>query len=189
MSAETVKIHAQEGIFEGLAKQNLKFHQCIAELVDNAIAASFGRENFTIEIAMERKDGDESVVNLWIADNCGGMTLDLFKAALQPGKPATTKSRLNEHGFGMKNSLATLSDNNGYWKVWTTPDEGSSIFSTEGPFEQTMEIEKDVTLPNKDFLPTDVSTIIHVPVNLSFIQTVQGRGPLQRICQNFEVGW
>ena len=176
MSTETVEIQAQEGIFEGLAKQNLKFHQCVAELVDNAIASSSEQEKFTIEIAMNRDENDESVVHLWISDNCGGMTLDIFKAALQPGEPATTESRLNEHGFGMKNSLATLSDNNGYWKVWTTPDEGDSVFSTEGPFEKIMEVDNDSRLPDEDFLPTDVSTVIHVPVNLSFIQTVQGRG-------------
>lgn len=34
-----VTLNVNEGTFRGLSKQNLLFHQCIWELVDNAIAA------------------------------------------------------------------------------------------------------------------------------------------------------
>ncbi|GAI17190.1 unnamed protein product, partial [marine sediment metagenome] len=45
-----VELTATEGLFEGLAKQNMLFHQCIGELVDNAIAANIGNNPFLVDI-------------------------------------------------------------------------------------------------------------------------------------------
>lgn len=171
-----VEIQAGQGVFEGLAKQNLEFHQCICELVDNGIAAAGENHPFTIEIGLERDEEDAEIIDVWIADNCGGMDLETFQDALQLGRPATTEHRLNEHGFGMKNALATLSGNNNWWKVWTKTADSESTYSATGPFERVMEIDDEEELPTEDFIPGDVSTVVRVPVQLSFVQTVQGRG-------------
>lgn len=174
MTTHRVDLVANEGIFKGLAKQNMLFHQCIGELIDNAIAARKETEKFRVEVILHRSD--EQIIDVYIADNCRGMELEVFGKALQLGESATTDDRLNEHGFGMKNALATLSGGNEYWKVWTAPEGATAVSTTEGPFGPAMYIDDDGSFSAEDFLPADMSTLIHVPVKLSFVQTVQGRG-------------
>jgi len=174
MAEHEVILIANEGIFRGLAKQNMLFHQCISELIDNAIAAKRDDQKFKVEVIFNRQGDD--FVDVYVADNCRGMPLEVFKRALQLGESATTDSRLNEHGFGMKNALATLSGNNGYWKIWTKAIDGDTVCTAEGPFGPKMCIKDTGSFPEEDFLPSDISTLIKVPVRLSFIQTVQGRG-------------
>ncbi len=174
MAIHKVPLVANKGIFAGLAKQNMLFHQCVGELVDNAIAATPHQRKFKIDIVFS--SGPPDAVDLYIADNCAGMTLDHLERALQLGEPATTSNRLNEHGFGLKNALATLSGGNGPWKIWTRPTGVKSCFSAEGPFAPEMHVEDSDTFPTEDFLPSDMSTLIKVTVRTSFIQSVQGRG-------------
>lgn len=175
MAGRRVTLTADEGIFRGLAKQNMLFHQCIGELVDNAIAATNENEKFRVDIIFT--PGDEPLLyNLYIADNGKGMNDEILEQALQLGRSATKDSRLNEHGFGLKNSLATLSGGNGLWKLWTRPADEEVVYSVEGPFKSEMYVLSDDPFPSDDFLPADFSTLLKVPVKLSFIQTVQGRG-------------
>ena len=49
-----VELVANTGIFQGLAKQNMLFHQCLGELIDNAIAATKEGQKFNIEAVQER---------------------------------------------------------------------------------------------------------------------------------------
>jgi hypothetical protein len=175
LKEHNVTLMANEGIFRGLAKQNMIFHQCIGELIDNSIAAKRENEKFRVDVIFNKKDASDSV-EIYIADNSKGMPLEIFMKALQLGESATTEDRLNEHGFGMKNALATLSGENGYWRVWTKPIGEDTIFATEGPFRPDMIIREEESFPEVDFLPTDFSTLIKVSVKMSFIQTVQGRG-------------
>jgi len=176
MATHTVELIANEGIFQGLAKQNMLFHQCIGELIDNAIAARKSDKPFKIDVFLNRNNGDTETVNLYICDNCKGMELESLKRALQLGQIAPEGDRLNEHGFGLKNALATLSGGNGYWKMWTRTLSDSNICSVEGPFGPNMTIEDDDSFPEEDFLSIDISTLINVTVKMSFVQTVQGRG-------------
>jgi len=175
MKEHKVELVANEGIFRGLAKQNMMFHQCFGELVDNAIAAKRDDRKFKVDIIFIRNESEDSV-DTYIADNSKGMNLDIFRKALQLGEPATITNRLNEHGFGMKNALATLSGENGYWKIWTKPLDEKTIYTAEGPFRREMRIKEEKSFPAEDFLPADISTLIKVTVKLSFFQTVQGRG-------------
>jgi len=175
MHKETkVTLKVNEGTFRGLSKQNLLFHQCIWELTDNAIAAKKTGELFRVDICMEsREDGK---VDLYIADKGKGMNLEVFGRAIQLGESATTEHRLNEHGFGLKNALATLSGGNGNFQIWTYSSEEDTVHTVVGPFRQEMVILSGGTLPDLDFLPDGYNTIIKVTVHKSFIQTVQGRG-------------
>lgn len=176
MPEHEVELTATEGLFEGLAKQNMLFHQCMGELVDNAIAANVEDSPFLINIILIENPSDDQQVDIYICDQSSGMSLEVLKKALQPGMPATTQSRLNEHGFGLKNALATLSGNNGPWKIWTRPKGSSDVFTVEGPFRSKMKIRDDELFPTDSFLPSDSSMIIKVSVKKSFMQTVQGRG-------------
>lgn len=176
MADHKVSLVANEGMFRGLAKQNILFHQCLSELIDNAIAAKQEDQKFQIDVIFVTQEQGSEHVDLYIADKGKGMDLEHLKRALQLGESATKDSRLNEHGFGLKNSLATLSGGNGYWKLWTQPVGTNKVFTVEGGFRPEMTIRDDEAFPAEEFLPTDLSTLIKVPVKLSFIQTVQGRG-------------
>lgn len=46
MAKHDVQLVATKGVFMGLAKQNMLFHQCISELVDNAVASTQPSKNF-----------------------------------------------------------------------------------------------------------------------------------------------
>ncbi|MGH9714544.1 MAG: ATP-binding protein [Candidatus Acidiferrales bacterium] len=175
MSSHKVPLIANKGIFRGLASQNMLFHQCVSELVDNAIAACPTNKKFKIDLIFLTSPGDNDHADLYIADNGGGMSLVHLGKALQLGESATTESRLNEHGFGLKNALATLSGGNGPWKIWTR-GAGGPVLTVEGPFTSEMVIRDDEDFPTDAFLPADFSTLIKVNVKTSFIQTAQGRG-------------
>lgn len=176
MAQHEVQLLADEGIFAGLAKQNMLVHQCIAELVDNAIAATRPKSKFQIELLISPVPDDPSRVDLFIADNCTGMGVEHLKGALQLGRSATTANRLNEHGFGLKNALATLSGGNKSWKIWSRAFGTDTVASVEGPFRSKMSVKDDDAFPQNDYLPEDISTLVWVSVPLSFLQSVQGRG-------------
>jgi len=170
-----VSLVANEGVFRGLAKQNMLFHQCMEELCDNAIAAAKSGIKPLIDIFLNEIENEPYYISVWVCDNGQGMTIAGLQDALQLGKEPTSSCRLNEHGFGLKNSLATLSGGNGEWTLWTrTQSEGN--LRVKGPFLPQMTIEDGVAFPNESFLSSDYSTIINVRVKLSFLQTVQGRG-------------
>lgn len=177
MAKFNIELKANKGMFKGLANQNLLFHQAICELADNAIAASKPNSKFKVEIIFVADEENERYVNVYVADDGKGMTLDIFSKALELGESATTDSRLNEHGFGLKNSLATLSDrNSNEWTIWSKDPTTHKYLSVSGPFGPEMEIDDDSLLPSLDFLPSDVTTLVYVKVKRSYIQTVQGRG-------------
>lgn len=168
-----VDLIATEGMFRGLAKQNMLCHQCICELVDNAIAAADG-DRFHVKIRLlERSEG---ICDLYVSDNACGMQLEHLKKALQLGESATITNRLNEHGFGLKNALATLSGGNGPWKIWSKAKGQSGVCSVEGPFKPSMVIRDDDRFPDENNISLDVSTLIKVSVKISFLQTLRGRG-------------
>lgn len=176
MAQHEVNLIATEGIFIGLSKQNLLFHQCINELCDNALAATNKDSKAIIDIIFSTSP-DPEYVNLYVCDNGCGMDLDDLKQALQLGGTPTSDSRLNEHGFGLKNSLATLSGGNGWWKIWSKKS-GGKVVSVDGPFKSTMQINDDDIdgFPDDTFIPADCSTLIQARVKISFVRTVQGRG-------------
>lgn len=176
MPTHKVSLVTTEGVFRGLAKQNMLFHQCLGELIDNSISATNEKHEFQVEIILVPDGNHKGFVNLYVADAGSGMTVEMLERALQLGETPTSGNRLNEHGFGLKNALATLSGGNGPWKIWTKPSLSTAAYFVEGPFKQEMIIRDDVPFPSQAFLPSDISVLIEVPVKLSFIQTVQGRG-------------
>lgn len=173
MAKNEIELVATEGVFKGLAKQNMIFHQCICELVDNSIASKKENENFKIDIILtDLKNGK---VGIYICDNGIGMSADDLASSLQLGRPPKEESnRLHEHGFGLKNSIATLTRGEYYWKIWSSSKNG--ISSVEGPFGPKMIIEDDDNFPNLDFLPSDISTMIYAETSIDYMITLQGRG-------------
>lgn len=177
MAVRKVELKANERVFVGLSKQNMLFHQCVFELCDNAIAAAQNGIKANVNVAFEAIPEDKESFFLYVCDNGIGMDVDALEESLQLGHQPTSDSRLNEHGFGLKNSLATLSGGNGWWKLWTKAN-GNNVIYVEGPFGTNMEImdEAKTKFPDKPFISSDVSTVIKTKVKKTYAQTVQGRG-------------
>jgi hypothetical protein len=172
---QQLEIFADSGLFKGLANQNMLFHECICELVDNSIASKKDAEPFKVDIIFSKIENSPNYY-VYIVDNSKGMTYDTFRLAMQPGQSATLDSRLNEHGFGLKHALATLTKNTGYWKIWAKDFNTGKISSVKYPFQRYMKIEDDDTFPNLPYPINSISTIVQAEVNLEYIQSVQGRG-------------
>ncbi len=171
-----VTLTVNEGVFRGLAKQNLLFHQCIIELTDNAIAATPPEQMFHIDIQLIQSEEDPNIIDLYIGDKGKGMDVTILSNALQLGQSATTDNRLNEHGFGLKNSLATLTAGHREFTIWTKHSESAVIY-VKGPFKHQMQIiSTNDSMPVIPFLGSDYNTIIHAKVSREFLKTLQGRG-------------
>jgi hypothetical protein len=187
ISKHKVQLQATKGLFKVFAKYGLLFHQCLSELIDNAIAASLPKRKFRVDIALQENKSHHDIYDVLIADSGSGMSLEHIKQALQVGESATGSNRLNEHGVGLKNALATLSRGDGPWCIWTKPEKGGTAYKVEGPFQPEMTIEEVHSFPHFGILPGDYSTIIQVPVSLSTIQNVQGRGKpakdISKLCE------
>lgn len=171
-----ITLTVNEGVFKGLAKQNLLFHQCIIELTDNAIAATNSDESFHMDIQFIQSKDDPNYIDLYIGDKGRGMDISVLSNALQLGQSATDDNRLNEHGFGLKNSLATLTGGNREFKIWTTKGDGL-VHQVVGPFKHQMQIiTTSDPMPEIPFLKNDYKTIIFAKISREYVKTVQGRG-------------
>lgn len=110
-----------EGHFTGLAKQSMKFHNAIAELIDNSISANIKNkeyfsednvdESFRIQITVTRYQDRVEVI---VADSGEGMTPEMLRKDIwTSGNTDNADGVLNEHGFGLKNALSFLTRNKG----------------------------------------------------------------------------
>jgi hypothetical protein len=172
MPTHTVELIADSGLFRGLANQNMLFHQCIIELVDNCIAQRQQNKEFRIDIIFSKKQNSPNFF-VYVVDNCKGMSAETLGKAMQPGESATTNDRLNEHGFGLKHSLATLSKHSGHWKIWSKDLAHGNISSVKSPFQHKMIIDDADTLPALPYHISEISTVVQAEVTLKYVQTVQ----------------
>jgi hypothetical protein len=125
-------------LYEGLSRQSLDFPQAIAELVDNAISAA-GQRYFMVEILV-RKDGES--LEITVADDGSGISrADLQERVLKLGGRGSALGGLNEHGFGLKNSLCLLTGNKRPFMIVTCDREArqqGGQWVVEGPFQPNM---------------------------------------------------
>lgn len=140
-SVETITIDTSadyDFLYEGLSRQSIDFHQAIAELVDNAISARC-QDYFTIEILL-RREGDN--VEVTVADDGTGISRDDLQArVLKLGGRGSNTGILNEHGFGLKNSLCLLTSNKRAFSILTADKEIAERnvqWVIAGPFRHDM---------------------------------------------------
>lgn len=140
-----------EGHFSGLAKQSMKFHNGIAELIDNAISANikdkeyFSKEevsqSFRIQIDIQRYRDHVDVI---VADSGEGMSPEMLRKDIwTSGDTSNADGVLNEHGFGLKNALSFLTRNQGSppFKILSrnNTDYGENEYGkVEGPISNDM---------------------------------------------------
>src|SRR2546422_9535918 len=108
----------EHGVFRGLAQAPLHFHNAIAELVDNSIAAKPGGFNILVNISDTTETG---LLEVSVVDDCLGIPLNnLQDSVFRVGSiPPRGSSHLREHGFGLKNVLAKVEAFKGSWTLLT----------------------------------------------------------------------
>lgn len=167
----------EDSMYLGLSHQNLDFHQALAELIDNAISAQT-QGFFTIEVHLT-KDGD--CVHVVVADNGSGISLsDLKNRVMRLGGKGKHTGRLNEHGYGLKNSLCRLTENQLSWEILTR-DSNTPLnewYSVPGPFRSGMVATVDNgSRWNQDILKAhgDTGTRVFVQTKFEYFRTLYRR--------------
>jgi len=158
----------EDSMYLGLSHQNLDFHQALAELIDNAMSAQT-QGFFTVEVHLT-KDSDR--IYLVVADNGSGISLtDLQERVMRLGGRGQRLGRLNEHGYGLKNSLCRLTGNQLPWEILTRDSAAlpSTYYRVPGPFRHGMVAYADNGAKwNKDILKAHGETGTRVFVQTSF---------------------
>ncbi len=168
-----------EFLYQGLSRQNIDSHQAIAELVDNAISGR-NKPYFMVEILLNRK---ENLVEVTVADDGSGIAIeDLQKKVLKLGGIGTKKGDLNEHGFGLKNSLCLLTGNNRPFALLTADAQAaqrSGHWLVEGPFKANMQtrfVSDPRWTSNLSHVSGTTGTRVIALTTLSYLRTLYPRG-------------
>ena len=173
-----IPINITRKAFEGLRRQGMNFHQAVCEIVDDALAASAQQALVCIAFAA---DEDKNYLNMAVADWGCGMDINGLTNALQLGSLPTGNNRLNEHGFGLNNALACLSDEAGTWSIYTRRDKGDYL-KVSGPFDTHMTAAAvgAPDLPEGLNLYWDEpSTVVYIRVPMDTVRTVQRRSSVR----------
>lgn len=172
-----IKISATAYAYVGLAKQNMTVPQCLCELIDNAIAAAKPKAKTQVYVALAPCPQDKDHVMVCVADWGTGMDVEGLENALQLGSVPTGESRLNEHGFGLDNALATLTSGDGNWSMMSHK-ENSPYYMVTGPMQEDMTVEElpQLELPDGILLPANPATVVCARVSMRFLQTVRRGG-------------
>lgn len=128
-----IQINITPHTFSGLAKQNMAFLQGTMELCDNAIAAAIAGEKALIFIELSPGSSKDELL-LVVADWGSGMGLTQLENALQLGSLPVGSNRLNEHGFGINNALASLTGGDRPWALYTRPRGSATYLKVQGTF-------------------------------------------------------
>jgi len=164
----------EKGIFRGLAQAPLHFHNAVAELIDNAIAAK--PEKFKIQVDISESE-EPGVYFVTVVDDCLGIALEkLQNHVFKVGKlPPPGSPHLREHGFGLKNVLAKIEALKGSWEVWTRDEKalkkGKCCF-IKSPLRYKIPIEILPTGKWPKYGSKDAFTIVRLKVPLSYLQSV-----------------
>ena len=133
-------------LWESFGKNHKNFTSLLCELIDNSISNLIANESLNkreIKITIENKESHlvdvEDMVKVSIEDT--GTGIHDFSQAMDLGKKnRKSESYLNEHGFGLKNALATANKKNNNWKIYsrTKQDFDSELVSiVEAPWKMT----------------------------------------------------
>ena len=109
-----------EVLWESWGKNHFNFTTLICEFIDNSVSNFIANKNLPkkeIDIVLKLND-EKTLVEVTIEDSGAGIVN--FSNAFSPGnKNRKTDSFLNEHGFGLKNALATANPENNIWEVYS----------------------------------------------------------------------
>jgi len=167
----------EDSMYLGLSHQNLDFHQSLAELIDNAISAQ-NQSFFTVEVHLMK---DSDLIHIVVADNGSGISLpDLQSRVMRLGGKGERLGRLNEHGYGLKNSLCRLTENRLPWEILTRDSTAppNTWYSIPGPFRSGMVANVDNgSRWNRDILKAhgDTGTRVFAQTSFEYFRTLYKR--------------
>jgi hypothetical protein len=174
MALKTNGIPNAEGLFRGLAQAPIHFQNMVAELVDNALAATPTNAEVWIDLSPE---GSGGLFRLSVSDNGPGISLaKLQNEVLTLGFPPDSGSHLNEHGFGLKNVLSKverLTTKPWIFRTRDLPSMNSGyFFECQRPLAYEVPIAKrpSVKWPSKGAAAT--GTVIDLLLPMTYLQTV-----------------
>lgn len=185
----------EDELWRGIGGIFDSFKDMIAELVDNSLAnirANNEREIiFTplviIDICME---GD--LVSVSIEDN--GTGIKSIESAFRIGDKSGQEDTLNEHGFGLKHSLASANPENDNWGIYTRNEsdlKNNQYRCVKAPYRFKKNIEtKSITEEKWPGLLNSTGTLISFKCKKEFFFTlnkgVQGKAGFDRCIKYLE---
>jgi hypothetical protein len=148
------------------SKQQHSPRQSIDELVDNAIAAVLGGITGTgkvyVRFAFDTNTGhiEHSGGSTFPTDSAG-----IVRCLTYGGRSPTF---LNEHGCGLKTSLAILDPSNSKWKIFIKGVESGVLkfYSISAPYSNKMSIVPETTWPGQD-KSAEPGSLIQFPITHS----------------------
>lgn len=183
---KNIKIEVNEqSYWKGLGRQEMSFHHVIGELIDNCISASGvdidgDKKPFKIEILIEKRS--EKIIIDIVDYGIGISENELIQQIFSPGGRGKSNGELNEHGFGLKNSLCVLTEGNKLkWTIITRDKEALDngiVYKVCGPFSSNMKLDvsKGEELNRKDsYNVQGTGTRIHVETSFDYFSTVYNR--------------
>lgn len=169
---------ADDMLYLGFSRQDLKFHQALGELIDNAISSYEDTSRFKIEIHIE-KNGE--TVRVVVADSGLGIAFDdLQTKILKIGGKGTRAGKLNEHGFGLKNAVCVLTQNKRPFSIITRDqaavDDGVYL-KVDGPFRifpnmQIVETDEPTWSENITLCTGSTGTRIHATTTMHYLRNL-----------------
>ena len=181
----TSGIPNEAGTIRGLAQAPLHLQNMVAELVDNALAASSGLQKVCLDLSVHPDGGDLFILRVW--DNGPGISLQrLERDVFQLGHPPDSASHLNEHGFGLKNVLAKSEQLCTLPWFFRTRDEAArgldQFYECTRPFAFSMPIEPRPKEEWPSYGPAGTGTICEIVLPMTYLQSVAfgRRGALPR---------
>lgn len=161
-----ILINDSDGLWKSLSTQSFDPFQPFNELVDNAIAAIMDTSAVTngdvfINFNVETNKGS--------IEHSGGSTFPIDSEGISRCLTYGGKrpSLLNEHGCGLKSSLAILDPSNTVWELWikTVNDAAALvIFKVSAPYKNEMKLTVETVWPgqNNNIEP---GSFIRFPIN------------------------
>lgn len=185
MPSATRGIPHEKGTVRGLAQAPLHLQNMVAELVDNALAATNVNQRVCVDISQHRDGGDLYILRVW--DNGPGISLQRLESEVfSLGYPPTGTSHLNEHGFGLKNVLAKAEQlSQMEWYVRTRDSEAlerGEFYLCKRPFSFSMPIDSFPAAEWPAYASESTGTICELVIPMTYMQSVAfgRRGALPR---------
>lgn len=107
MCTFNINVEPDNRLFQELGKSNYDELDSISELIDNSLAAKVDGKRINIDITIEFSEKENKAISLTIKDDGQGIKRSLLSKALSPAAIAGD-SKMNEHGFGLKQAVASL---------------------------------------------------------------------------------
>lgn len=174
------------GTIRGLAQAPLHLQNMVAELVDNALAATTADPKVVVDISAHEDGGDLYLLRIW--DEGPGISLDRLRdEVFALGTPPNTLSHLNEHGFGLKNVLAKAEQLSKMDWTFRTRDtvavSGGVFYELKRPFSFAMAIDDTKKATDwPQYAAQRTGTVCEIVVPMTYMQSVAfgRRGALPR---------